>query len=207
MRRLIRLLSVLLLSLCVLVACGPSQEAKKVASTETENHSGRWNETDAKPVVDSMTKDMLQGQWLQRWTTEHERRPTVVVGPVRNKTAQRIDESAIIRPVAHHLKRSGKIQLMALSEKEREALRHEPDSMCEPPQFLDREKVEEMKADLIVLGTVSSKVLDKQSGDKVNILYTVNLELINLEKTVKAWLAEKEIEKTVARNKTSPLDR
>jgi len=62
---------------------------------------------------------------------------------------------------------------------------------------------QEIGADYMVLGTISSNVQETLKGDKISLFYTVNLELINIEKNLKAWLGEKEIKKIVERSSAS----
>lgn len=206
LRRLCRS-SLLLSSLCVLVACGPSQETKRSDSDEQTDDSFRWNEIDSKPVVDSMTKDMLQSRWLQRWEKEHERRPTVIIGPVKNETMQHIDgHETVIQHISRRLTNADMIQLAPeIGEKIRD--RHQEQEHMHHhgggPVTSLPELAQEMGADVMVHGTVSTHVPDDQSGDTVSIFYTVTLELLNLDANQNAWLAEKEIKKMVPRSMLS----
>ncbi len=199
----LRIPSLLIVALCFLVACGPSRETRRVDSNTQTDLSGRWNETDAKKVADEMIGGMLQSAWLQRWNQERDGRPTLIIGPIRNKTMQHIDEEIFIKDIERNLVNSGKVQFVAAKD-EREAIRAErEDQQTRATMESAARMAQEIGADFMVLGTISSNVQENLEGDKASMFYTVNLELINIEKNTKAWLNEKEIKKIVERDRVS----
>lgn len=203
MLRRLRLPSLLIFALCFLVACGPSRETKRVESDTQTDLSGRWNETDARKVADEMIGGMLGSAWLQRWNQEHDERPTLIIGPIRNKTMQHIDEEIFIKDIERNLVNSGKVQFVAAKD-EREALRAErEDQQTRATMESAAQMAQEIGADYMVYGTISSNVQENLEGDKSSLFYTVNLELLNIESNVKAWLNEKEIKKIVERSNVS----
>jgi uncharacterized protein (TIGR02722 family) len=203
MLRSIRVSSLLLFSLCFLIACGPSQTTKRVDSEKQTDYSGRWNETDARKVADKMIGGMLESSWLQRWKNENDGRPTVIIGPIKNKTMQHIDTEIFIKDIERNLVNSGQVQFVAAAD-ERQALRAErEDQQTRATQESAAAMAQEIGADFMVYGTISSNVQETAEGDKASVFYTVNLELLNIESNVKAWLQEKEIKKIVKRSKVS----
>lgn len=187
--------------LCLLVACGPSRETRRVDSDTQTDFSGRWNETDAKMVADEMIGSMLESAWLQRWSQEHDDPPTLIIGPIRNKTMQHIDEEIFIKDIERNLVNSGGVRFVAARD-EREALRAErKDQQTRATMESAAEMAQEIGADFMVYGTISSNVQENREGDKISMFYTVNLELLNIETNVKAWLEEKEIKKIVERSR------
>jgi uncharacterized protein (TIGR02722 family) len=203
MLRRLRLPSLLIFALCLVVACGPSRETKRVDPDTQTDLSGRWNETDAKKVADEMIGGMLQSAWLQRWSQKHDDRPTLIVGPIRNKTMQHIDEEIFIKDIERNLVNSGKVRFVAAKD-ERKALRAErEDQQTRATMESAARMAQEIGADYMVYGTISSNVQENLEGDKSSLFYTVNLELLNIESNVKAWLEEKEIKKIVKRSNVS----
>jgi hypothetical protein len=203
MLRSLRVSSLFLFILCFLVACGPSRETTRVSPDTQTDLSGRWNETDAKKVADEMIGGMLESSWLQRWNQEHDDRPTLIIGPIRNKTMQHIDEEIFIKDIERNLVNSGRVRFVAAAD-EREALRAErSDQQTHATMESAAEMAQEVGADFMVYGTISSNVQENLEGDKASMFYTVNLELLNIESNVKAWLNEKEIKKIVERSKVS----
>lgn len=203
MLRSLRIPSCLLFALCLFVACGPSRTTTRVSPDQQTDLSGRWNETDAKMVADEMIGGMLESAWLQRWSQEHDDRPTLIIGPIRNKTMQHIDEEIFIKDIERNLVNSGKVRFVAAAD-EREALRAErEDQQTHATMESAAQMAQEVGADYMVYGTISSNVQENLEGDKSSLFYTVNLELLNIESNVKAWLNEKEIKKIVERSKAS----
>lgn len=199
----IRLSALFVFSLCFLVACGPSRETTRVDSDTQTDLSGRWNETDSRKVADEMISGMLESAWLQRYQQDHDERPTLIIGPIRNKTMQHIDEEMFVKDIERNLVNSGRVQFVAAKD-EREAIRAErEDQQTHATMESAAEMAQEVGADYMVLGTISSNVQENLEGDEMSMFYTVNLELINIESNTKAWLNEKEIKKIVERSKVS----
>lgn len=203
MLRRLRIPSLLIFALCFLVACGPSRETTRVDPDTQTDLSGRWNETDAKKVADEMIGGMLESAWLQRWKQERDERPTLIIGPIRNKTMQHIDEEIFIKDIERNLVNSGKVQFVAAKD-ERKAIRAErEDQQTRATMESAAQMAQEIGADFMVLGTISSNVQENLEGDKASMFYAVNLELVNIEKNTKAWLNEKEVKKIVKRDEVS----
>lgn len=203
MLRSLPLFSLLIFPLCVLVACSPSRETTRVDSDTQTDLSGRWNETDARKVADKMIGGMLGSAWLQRWGQDNDERPTLIIGPIRNKTMQHIDKEIFIKDIERNLVNSGKVQFVAARD-EREAIRAErEDQQTQATMESAADMAQEIGADFMVLGTISSNVQENLKGDKASMFYTVNMELVNIEKNTKAWLNEKEIKKIVERSNVS----
>jgi len=203
MLRHFRLSSLLVFSLCFLVACGPSRETKRVDADTQTDLSGRWNETDARKVANEMISGMLGSAWLQRWNKNHDDRPTVIIGPIANKTMQHIDEEIFIKDIERELVNSGKIRFVAAADERKELVAERQRAAKTATLDSAPEMAQELGADFMVQGTISSNVQENLEGDKASLFYTVSLELLNIESNVKAWLDEKEIKKIVERSSVS----
>jgi hypothetical protein len=179
-------------------------------SSQPTDYSGWWNETDARKVARKMIGGgMLKGEWLQHWETNHEGRPTVMIGPIRNKTTQDIDEEIFITDIERNLVNSGKVRFVRFWNERKVQLRCGGGLRCgrtEPPHVKKKEAPEhaaERGADRLLLGTINSTVQDTLQGDKGTLLYTVTLKLVNVATNEEAWSSEKEIKKIVRRSTLS----
>ena len=185
----------------VIVGCGSSSSVKRVDADEQTDLSGRWNDTDARMVAEDMVSDVLGAVWLERYRRNNDARPTVIVGPIRNKTMQHIDEEIFIKDLERELVNSGRVQFVA-AEDERQAVREERRDQQEYATMETAARMaQETGADYMLLGTISSNVQENQKGDKMSLFYVVNLELIDMTKNTKAWIGTKKIKKVVERDR------
>ncbi len=193
-------LSLYSLVIVSLVGCGSSSSVSRVDADQETDLSGRWNDTDAQRVAEEMIGNVLGSAWLQRY---EEGRPVVIVGPVRNKTMQHIDEEIFIKDLERELVNSGQVQFVAAQD-EREAIRAERSDQQEHATMATAAQMaQETGADFMLMGTISSEVEESLEGDKASMFYVVNLELINIEKNTKAWIGTKKVKKIVERDQYS----
>jgi hypothetical protein len=200
----LRILSCILgpvLAIAFLGGCGASSSVERVSPDKETDLSGRWNDTDAKKVAQDMVKDVLNAVWLSRHRKTREGRPTVIVGPIRNKTMQHIDEEIFIKDLERELVNSGKVQFVAASD-ERRAIREErEDQQTHSTLETAAQMAQEIGADYMLLGTISSNVQENLEGDETSMFYVVNMELVNITKNTKVWIGSKKIKKVIERNK------
>lgn len=190
------------LTFILLVGCS-SSSVERVSSDKETDLSGRWNDTDAKKVAEDMVDDVLNAAWLPRHANNNDGRPTVIVGPIRNKTMQHIDEEIFIKDLERELVNSGKVQFVAAKD-ERKAIREErKDQQTHATMESAAQMAQEIGADYMLIGTISSEVEENLDGDEATMFYEVNLELIDMTKNTKAWIGTKEVKKIVEKNKVS----
>lgn len=196
-----RLSVVLLLGLSLLTGCGGSSVT--VEDPDTERHlSGRWNSSDAQRVADEMVTDVLNN-WIPRYQQNNDDRPTVIVGPVDNKTMQHIDESIFISALEEELVNSGQVEFVAGGDA-RNAIRNEREQQqTRATMETASAMAQEIGAGYMLHGTISSNVDESLEGDEVSMFYRVNLELIDIERTTKEWIGSTEVQKFVERSKVS----
>lgn len=146
-----------------------------------------------------MIRDMVNGSWLQQWTQDHDGKPTVILGPIDSKTSPSIDAEPVIRNIERNLFNAKTIQDDLKSGKKiRRALREERvHQNCRGQTTSAAGGASEFGADFMVYGTIRSTVEEERKNDAV-LLYTVDLELINLETNVKSWEQKTEFKKIVA---------
>ena len=186
----------------LLISCaGPSVRRTEV--DETIDLSGRWNDTDSRLVSEEMIEDCLNRPWLQSYQGKHQgNMPTVIVGTVKNQSYEHINTQVFIKDLERALINSGRVQFVA-SKDERIGLRQE--KADQQQGFTDPETqksiYKEVGADYMLQGSINA-IKDEIKGKYV-MLYQVNLELIQLETNVKAWIGQKEIKKVVKRSRLS----
>ncbi len=186
---------VLLLGGCA----GPS--VKRTDVDEEIDLSGRWNDTDSRLVSEEMILDCLERPWLDRFIARNPGKlPAVIVGSVRNRSYEHINTQIFIKDLERALLNSGRVQFLA-SKEERVELREEKADQQYGFTSPETQKsmYREVGADYMLQGSINA-VKDEIKGKYV-MLYQVNLELIDLETHLKAWIGQKEIKKLVKRSR------
>jgi uncharacterized protein (TIGR02722 family) len=186
----------LLMSFLLIVGC--STKVTRVQSDSTIDITGKWNDTDSRLVAEEMIRDCLSQRWLYKWESEN-RRPTVIVGKIVNKSHEHISVETFVKDVERALLNSGKVDFVA-TKTEREQLRDEKADMAENASVQTRKDMgEETGADLMMIGTINS--IPDQDGGKAVVFYQTNMELVEIESNRKVWIGEKKIKKYVERAK------
>jgi penicillin-binding protein activator len=188
-----------LLWIIPLLAVGCTTKVSRVQSDSTIDLTGKWNDTDSRLVAEEMIKDCLSQRWLYKWE-EQNKRPTVIIGKVVNKSHEHISVETFTKDMERALLNSGKVDFVA-TKTEREQLRDEKADMADNASVQTAKSMgEETGADLMLVGTLNSIV--DQEGAKAVVFYQTNLELIDIESNRKVWIGEKKIKKFVERAKT-----
>lgn len=183
----------------LLAGCTSTRSVTRTASDTTTDLSGRWNDTDARLVAEEMVSDVLNRPWLPRFEEAEGRQPVVVVLGVRNLSSQHIDTTALIRDIERELINSGMVRFVA-GGAVREAVRTERmDQQTQASEETVRRLGEEVGADFLMRGTISSSV-DAVDGT-ASLFYQVDMELIDIETNEKVWIGSKEIKKIIERRR------
>ena len=196
-KNLLMIVLVLLLGACA----GPS--VKRTDVDEVIDLSGRWNDTDSRFVSEEMILDCLQRPWLDRFMARDPGKlPEVIVGTVKDRSYEHINTQVFIKDLERALINSGRVQFVA-SKDERPELREEKADQQYGFTSPETQKsmYKEVGADYMLQGSINS-IKDEIKGKYV-MLYQVNLELIDLETHLKAWIGQKEIKKLVKRGRYS----
>ena len=190
--------AILCLLMYFLLIVGCSTKVTRVQSDSTIDITGKWNDTDSRLVAEEMIRDCLSQRWLYKWESEN-RRPTVIVGKIVNKSHEHISVETFVKDVERALLNSGKVDFVA-TKTEREQLRDEKADMAENASVQTRKDMgEETGADLMMIGTINS--IPDQDGGKAVVFYQTNMELVEIESNRKVWIGEKKIKKYVERAK------
>lgn len=182
-----------------LLIAGCTTKVSRVQSDSTIDLTGRWNDTDSRLVAEEMIKDCLAQRWLYKWENEN-KRPTVIIGKVVNKSHEHISVETFTKDMERALLNSGRVNFVA-TKTEREQLRDEKADMAEHASARTAKSMgEETGADLMLVGTINTIV--DQEGSRAVVFYQTNLELIEIESNQKVWIGEKKIKKFVERATT-----
>ncbi|MEE9186858.1 MAG: penicillin-binding protein activator LpoB [Bacteroidota bacterium] len=190
----------LVLVLIVVAGCGPSKTVTRVEPDTMVDLSGDWNDTDSRLVSEEMISDVLSHPWLGEFKGENKRTPDVIVGTVKNRTAEHIATVAFIKNLERELINSGRVGFVA-SKEERQEVREERGDQQEFASDESLKKFQqEAGADFMLRGDITS-IIDQEGGERVKY-YQVNLELINIETTRNVWIGEKRIKKLITQSGT-----
>lgn len=194
-----KVIFVFILTVALLSACG----AREVTRTDTDtvtDLSGRWNDTDARIVADSIIDQCLNGRWVASSRLVESGRgeaqqPVILVGGVRNQSMEHINVDVFMSEIERSLLNSGEFRI-ASGGRERDEIR---DERRDQTIFASPETAaqfgREVGADYVMTGTVNS--IEDQEGDTRAVFYQVNIELIDVESALKVWMGSTEIKKII----------
>lgn len=192
-------LSLLSLLLIMLVGCRPSNKVTRIDPGTTTDLSGKWNDTDARLAAEELIADALTMPWLAQFNRSHEKPTVVMVGRVRNESMEHIDTEVITKEMERAFVNSGTVSVVASSE-ERQEIRQERLEQQTYASFESTKKMaQELGADFMLIGNISSIVDESASGRDLAVFYTINLEFVNIETNQKVWIGNKKIKKFVER--------
>lgn len=191
---------VVLLVLCLSLACGSSRKVYRIEPETVTDLSGRWNDTDARLVAEEMIADCLSRVWITNYVTTTGAKPVVTVGTIRNKSSEHIDTETFTTDFERELINSGQVKFVA-SHTQRDEIRDERFDQQEwaSPETMKRIRAE-TGADFILVGAIKS-IVDEIEGTRV-VYYQTDLEMINIESMEKVWIGTKKIKKEISKKKT-----
>jgi uncharacterized protein (TIGR02722 family) len=189
--------AIVIASLAVTPAC--KTKVKRLDPDEIIDLSGRWNDTDSQQISDEMVADLMSNQWIQNHVAKYNKKPVIIVGPVRNQSSEHIQTETITKDLERALVNSGRAIVVA-SSTERSALRDElMQQQTWSSAQTQKRLAAETGADYMLIGSINS-VID-QSGKEYVIFYKANLELVHLESGEKTWIGNGEIKKYVKKSR------
>jgi penicillin-binding protein activator len=188
--------SILLSVLSIFIGC---TQVDRMDEKDVVDFSGNWNNTDSRLVAEEMIKDSLNKPWITDYIINKKNKPVVVVGTVRNNTAEHINVETFTKEIERAFVNSGKIKVVA-NVFERAELRDELERISQHARADTIKKIkQETGADFVLMGVIND-IVDKKGSKRVQY-YQVNLELIDLENHEKSWIGQKKISKVVNQRK------
>ncbi len=184
-----------LLTVLVLAGSCTKKTVTRVSPDQQIDLSGRWNDVDSRLVAEEMAKDMINRPWRNDFMTRNNKKPTIIVGVISNKSHEHIDALTFIKDLERECINTGTIRVVQNAEF-REKLREE---RADQQQFASPETQKkwgrELGADYMVFGTINS-IVDSEGKRKV-VFYQINLELADLETNELVWIGDKKIKKYI----------
>ncbi|HEY6019430.1 MAG TPA: penicillin-binding protein activator LpoB [Candidatus Paceibacterota bacterium] len=187
----------LLLFMAVSVtAC--STAVTRMDAAEVKDLSGAWNDTDSQQVSEEMIRDVMSRSWLSEFSRTKKRQPAVIVGEVRNLSAEHINVNTFVSDLERAMINSDKVQFVA-SATEREEVRGErKDQDINASEDTRKAMGQEKGADFMLKGTINT-IIDASGSTQLRY-YQVDLTLISLVDNRKVWVGQKKIKKLVERS-------
>ncbi len=185
----------LLSGILVLSSCSSGNKVSRIDAAEQIDLSGRWNETDSRQVAEAMVKDLVSRPWAMEFQANNDRKPTIVVGLIRNKSHEHISSETFTKDIERELTNSGRAKLVAGGDARNELREERADQQNFASKATAKEWGKELGADFIMQGTINS-IVDSDGKSKV-IFYQVDLELTSVETNEKVWIGDKKIKKFI----------
>ena len=184
-----------LCSVLSMVGCS-TRRVERVDPRAQIDLSGRWNDTDSRLVALEMIDDSLARVWLTDFIEANSKKPTVIVGLVKNKSHELISTDVFIKDMERAFINSGKVRVVQAGAA-REELRDEREDQQNfaSPATMKKWGMEQ-GADFILQGVINT-IVDSGKKEKL-VFYQVDLELTNIETNEKVWLGTKEIKKVIS---------
>src|SRR5699024_7572658 len=124
--------------------------------------------------------DALTKPWLNQFSRSQQQAPVVIVGRVRNETMEHIDSEVFTKEMERAFVNSGSVTVVA-NRSEREDIRDERlDQQSFSSYETTKRMAQEIGADFMNIGNISSIVDESVNRKHVVIFYNINLELINV---------------------------
>jgi penicillin-binding protein activator len=182
--------------LCLVALISTSCQTRKVTRVDPATEidlSGRWNDVDSRKVADQMIYDLFDSQQFESYAKEKNRKPVIIVGPIRNKTSEHIDSDNFVKKFEVVIHRSEKADMVESGEF-RDKLRVE---RAEQQDYaaISKQFGKELGADVMLFGEMTSEV-DTYNNKRV-INYITTLYLTDIETNKRIWYGQNEIKKYV----------
>jgi len=183
--------------------CGGSKVVSRVDTGEQIDLSGNWNDVDSRQAADDLVTQSTAGTpWIEDHLLAKGVKPTIIVGQIRNKSAEHIPVKPLVADLERTFINSGRVKVVASAE-EREGVREE---RADQQEFASPESLKrwgkEKGADYMLLGEINT-IIDREDGEEVKF-YQVDSYLVNLEDNTKVWVGQTKIKKFVGRKAYKP---
>ena len=106
------------------ISAGCATKVTRVDPSEEIALSDQWNAKDSELVATEMINDMLSFPWVTEFEMDNNRRPTVIIQRISNKSHEHIAIDTFVNDIKRAIIRSGKASFVAGGE-ERDAVRDE----------------------------------------------------------------------------------
>ena len=180
-----------------LSSCASAPKVTREDISEQIDLSGNWNDTDSQLVSKDMIGDVLSRPWVSDFQAQKGKKPRVIVGTVLNKSMEHINTEPFIKDLERELINSGRIGFVASKEQRGELRDERAEQSVNASAETAKSNGKEYGADFMLKGQINS--IEDYAGNKAVKYYQIDLELIDLQSTEKAWIGQKKIKKLVKR--------
>jgi len=193
------LATMLAAGLLALGGCSGGKQVTRLDVEENVDLSGEWNDVDSRQVSEALMTQITSSPWVEDFRSEKGKKPTLIIGTVRNKTPEHIAVKTFIGDLERSFINNGTVRVVA-SVEERDQIRAE---RADQQEFASTETMKqwgrEKGADYMFIGEINM-ILDQEKGDQVKY-YQVDCYLVDLEDNTKIWAGFEKIKKFVGRHK------
>ena len=184
----------IILTIAALTVVGCSKTQVTRVDTETQiDLSGHWNDTDSRLVSEAMVADCLSAPWVNKHAMNNGKSPVIIVGSIKNKTTEHIATAIFLKDLERACVNSGIVNVVASAD-ERKDLRDERlDQLVNADPATIKRMGREMGADYMLIGSINTQ--GDAGGNKEVIFFSTDLELVNIETGLKAWIGNHKIKK------------
>ncbi len=176
-----------------------SRQVSRISADSQIDLSGRWNDTDSRLVAEEITKSLLSHFWINEFQEKNERKPTAIIGTIRNLSSEHIETTTFIKDIERELINSGKVTFVASSSERKEIREERTEQQLEASEETAKKLASETGADFMLKGSFKT-LIDAVEGSEIKY-YQVDVELVNIETNEKIWMDTKKIKKIVEKNK------
>jgi penicillin-binding protein activator len=183
----------IVLILIISVSC--QRSVTRISPDTQIDLSGRWNDSDSRMVAEKMINELFTSERFKEYSQENGKKPTIIVGIIKNKTSEHIDAANYIKKFEMAIYNSNFADLVE-SDEFRDKLRQE---RAEQQDFADPATMarwgKETGADVMLFGEMTSETDTYNKKRVVN--YITTLFLTDIETNKRVWYGQHEIKKFV----------
>lgn len=200
MNTLSRGLRAALATAAILVSGGCATHVTRVSPDQQIDLSGRWNDVDSRQVADAMARQSFEGEGGRSWALQYMqahggRRPTLIVGTIRNRSYEHIPVETFVRDLERAYLGSGQVEVVASSEERQEVRDERADQQQNAAPATRTRLGSESGAQYMLQGDIS-QINDREGGRQV-VYFQVDMTLVDLETNAKTWTGQHKIKKYV----------
>lgn len=166
-------------------------QAKTAVQPDTE-----WSKTEVDRLARSLMDECLSWAWTSAYVGVAGEKPLVTVGPIYNRTSEKIDPGILTDALERELSKSDQVTFVGSKRKWDEPVGDSLDQEESVSREILTEINQETGADFVLAGSVSLANLETESGSSGR--YRVDLEMINVKTMARVWEDSKLVEKVTS---------
>lgn len=184
-----------MLATALLFGACSQRQVTRINPDEQTDLSGRWNDADNKIIAEDMIDQSIDKAWRTEFEKIKGKKPTVIVGRIKNNTSEFIDPIAIVKSIEMAYVNSGKVRVVATADERKQLREEREDQQIFASEETQKKWGKEKGADFMLTGVLYS--VTDQSGNEKVVAYQVDFELLDLETNEKVWMGQSKIKKHI----------